>query len=87
MKGLKFQGGFGIASEKNNEFQYLYLGKGKLLQKGAFKIEAVDEAVSAELKYENGKYYYSSDKPVLIKLADKKVKKYSAGYNIELEYK
>jgi hypothetical protein len=85
MKGLKFQGTFGVASEKNNEFQYLYLGKGKLLQKGAFKIEALGEAVSAELKYENGKYYYSSDKPVLIQFKKGKSKEYVAGYNIEIK--
>ena len=85
LKGLKFQGTFGIASEKNNDFEYLYLGKGKLLQKGDFKIEAVDEAISAELKFEEGKYYYSSDKPILIKLKKGKIKEYPAGYHIEIE--
>ena len=74
-----------IASEKNNDFEYLYLGKGKLLQKGDFKIEAVDEAISAELKFEEGKYYYSSDKPILIKLKKGKIKEYPAGYHIEIE--
>ncbi|WP_372743970.1 hypothetical protein [Lutibacter sp.] len=85
IKGLKFQGIFGIVSEKNGGFEYLYLGKGKLLQKGNYKIEAVDEAVSAELKLEGGKYYYSSDKPVLIQLKKEKAILYPSGYNIEIE--
>lgn len=84
MKGLKFQGVFGIASEENNSFQYLYLGKGKLLEYGNLKIEALNEDVSAELKIENGNYYYSADKPVLIQLKKGKVKEYPAGYNIKI---
>ncbi|MFB9057348.1 hypothetical protein ACFFU9_11420 [Mariniflexile ostreae] len=85
IKSLKFQGVFGITSEKNNALEYLYLGKGTLLQKGHYKIEAIDDAVSAELRRENGKYYYSSDKPVSIQLNKKKAKVYPAGYNIEIK--
>ncbi|AUC23601.1 hypothetical protein BTO15_16515 [Polaribacter sejongensis] len=84
-KNIIFKGIFGIASEKNGEFEYLYLGKGKSLQKDDFKIAAVKEAVSAELKYKNGKYYYSSDKPVLIQLKKGKLKEYPAGYNVEIK--
>ena len=84
-KHLKFQGVFGIASEENNNFQYLYLGKGKLLHQGNYKIEAVNESVSAELKLEDGKYYYSSDKPVLIQLKKGTLKEYPAGYHIEIK--
>lgn len=84
-KDLKFQGVLGIASEKKGVFEYLYLGKGKLLQKGDFKIKAVDEAVFAELKIEAGKYYYSSDKPVLIQVSKGKLKEYPAGSNIEVK--
>ncbi|WP_158843885.1 hypothetical protein [Algibacter sp. L1A34] len=85
IRGLKFQGVFGIVSEKNNEFEYLYLGKGKSLQKGDFKIEAVKEAVSAELKFDNGSYFYSSDKPVFIQTKTMKAKQFPAGYNIEIK--
>ncbi|WP_139955764.1 hypothetical protein [Flavicella sediminum] len=85
MKKLEFQGVFGIASEENKEFQYLYLGKGKLLQKGCYKIEAVHHSVTAELKVENGKYYYSSDQPVFIQLNKGKAKQYPAGYHIEIK--
>ncbi|KGL62292.1 hypothetical protein [Polaribacter sp. Hel1_85] len=85
MRGFKFQGTFGIASEKNKEFEYLYLGKGKLLQKNGIKIEAVNENVTAELKLENGTYYYSSDKPILISINKGKSKQYPAGYNVEIK--
>jgi hypothetical protein len=85
MRGFKFQGTFGIASEKNNEFEYLYLGKGKLLQKKGFKIEAVNGVVTAELKLEDGKYYYSSNEPVLISIPKGRSKEFAAGYNIEIK--
>lgn len=81
---LKFQGIFGVASEENNNFQYLYLGKGKLLQHGDYKIQAVNEFVSAELKREGDKYYYSSDKPVLLQLEKGIIKKYPPGQFIEI---
>lgn len=81
---IKFKGTLGVASEKNGQFEYLYLGKGKLLQNGKYKIEAVNEAVSAELKMEDGKYYYSSDKPVFIQIKKRGTKEYPAGYNQEI---
>ncbi|GIZ08770.1 hypothetical protein [Flavobacterium sp. UMI-01] len=84
-KGLKFQGTFGIASEENGKFQYLYLGKGKALEKDGFKLEAVNDTVSAELVFENGKYYYSADQAVLIQLKKGKAKEYPAGYHIEIK--
>ncbi|MCG9793095.1 hypothetical protein [Flavobacterium algicola] len=85
VEDLKFRGVFGIVSEKNNDFEYLYLGKGKLLQKGGHTIEAVGDAVSAELRIENGKYYYSSDKEVRIQLYKGESKKYPAAYNIQIK--
>ncbi|MCB4798835.1 hypothetical protein [Neotamlana laminarinivorans] len=85
LKGIAFEGVFGVVSEKNNGFEYLYLGKGKLLQYGNFKIEALDEAVSAELRFKEGRYFYSSDKPISIKINKGMAKTYPAGYNIEIK--
>jgi len=84
-KALSFQGTFAVASEKNGTFDYLYLGQGKLLQNNQFIIKAVNEAVTAALKFENGKYFYSSNKPVIIQLKKGKSKTYPAGYNIEIK--
>lgn len=84
-KALKFQGTFGVASEKNGVFEYLYLGQGKLLQNGDFSMEAVGEAVTAELKFEDGKYFYSSNKPVKIQLKKGPSKTYPAGQHIEIK--
>ncbi|MDO7171582.1 hypothetical protein [Mariniflexile sp. AS56] len=81
----KFNGNFAVISEKNKAFEYMYLGKGKLLQKGNYKMEAVNGTISAELKFEGGKYYYSSDKPVLIQLDKGRSKEYPAGYGIEIK--
>ncbi len=84
-KEISFNGTFGIASRKGKEFDYLYLGKGKMMKYGKYQIEAVEETVSAELRLVDGKYYYSSDAPVRIKLHKGKVKEYPAGYNICLD--
>jgi hypothetical protein len=84
-KALTFQGTFAVASEKNGMFEYLYLGKGKLLENGDFSIEAVNEAVSANLKFENGSYFYSSDKPVFIQTKTMKKRQFPAGYHIEVK--
>lgn len=84
-KGTFFKGIFGITSLLGKEFEYLYLGKGTLLKYGKYKLEAVDGAVSAELRMENGKYFYSSDKPVRIQLPNRKAKVYPAGYNRSLQ--
>ncbi|WP_083191625.1 hypothetical protein [Formosa haliotis] len=84
-KEITFKGTFGVVSEKQGKFEYLYLGKGTVLQHGNYKIEAVDDAVSAELKYENGSYFYSSDKPVRIQLNNGQAKAFPAGYNIEIK--
>ncbi len=81
-EGIDFQGTFAIASQNNNAFEYLYLGKGKQLTLGAYQIKALDEAVTAELRLVNGKYYYSSDKAVLIKLDKEEAKEYPAGNNV-----
>ena len=85
VKGVDFHGTFGVASEKNGSFEYLYLGKGQLLKKGNYKIEAIKGTISAELRFENGKYIYSSDKPVSIQLGKGKSKTYPAGYNLEIK--
>ncbi|MCG1037449.1 hypothetical protein [Polaribacter sargassicola] len=85
IKKFKFQGVFAIASEKNGAIEYLYLGKGKLLQKGKVKIEAVDKAITAEIRMQDGKYFYSSDKPLFIKLQKGKAKEYPAGYDLEIK--
>ncbi|MBP1841232.1 hypothetical protein [Formosa algae] len=84
-KDLKFKGTFGIASEQEGQFEYLYLGKGKLLQKGKLKIEAIGDVVFAELRLIDGKYFYSSDQPLSIQLHKGKAKEYPAGYNIEIK--
>lgn len=77
-----FKGTFGVASEKNDTFEYLYLGKGKLFQMGDYQIEAVDGTVSAELRRVDGRLYYSADEPVKISVKIGEVKEYPAGYNL-----
>ena len=84
-KKIKFQGVFGVVSEKNGAFDYLYLGKGNLIQNGVYKIEVVSGMASAELKLVDGEYYYTSDTPISIQLKEGQIKTYPAGYNIKIK--
>ncbi len=84
-KKINFKGTFGVISETDQNLEYMYLGKGKLLQKGEIKLEAIDEAVSAELYFKEGSYFYSSDKPIYIKIGKEKAKIYPAGSTMKME--
>jgi hypothetical protein len=61
------------------------LGKGKVIQKGKYRIEAVEGEVTAELRMVDGQVYYSSDNPVRISVKEGKTKEYPAGYNIAID--
>ncbi|MDF7799242.1 hypothetical protein P4C99_07185 [Pontiellaceae bacterium B1224] len=78
---ISFQGTFGIVSEKEDGFDYLYLGSGQSLKSGAYSIEAVEGTVSAELRKEGARFFYSADKPVKIKCKEGLPKVYPAGCN------
>lgn len=81
-KGTSFKGTMGISSFTGKNLQYLYMGNSKLLKEGIYQIEAVDNAATAELRMENGKYYYTSDQPIRISLAKGKIKTFPAGTNL-----
>jgi len=83
-RNILFQGTFGIVSEKNGEFDYLYLGRGTILGHSEYRIEAVEGSVSAELRFVDGRYYYSADKPVRIRLKGEDAKEYPAGYDVAI---
>src|SRR5690625_3109171 len=66
---LSFSGMYGVASENKQGFQSLYLGSGKMLQKGSYRIESTnDENVAAEIENKDEKFYYSADNEVNITL-------------------
>lgn len=84
-KEVAFQGTFGIISERDGQLEYLYLGSGQILKKGKVSIESVDGVVAAELRYEDGKYYYSANKMVKISTGNGKAKNYPAGENLVVD--
>lgn len=57
----------GVACEDMAEFQYLYLGHGKLLKKGKYSIES-GEATAAGLINHSGTLSYSAATPVKLRL-------------------
>ena len=64
-----FTGTFGVISEDASGIVSLYLGKGKLLQKGNYKLAATgSETISAGLEITSEGYVYSSDHPTIITL-------------------
>ncbi|UXP32619.1 hypothetical protein N6H18_01370 [Reichenbachiella agarivorans] len=84
-KNNVFRGIFGISSVKGKELDYLYLGKGKLLQYGQYQIEAIDAPATATLRSVDGKLYYSSDQPIRITLKKGKSKAYPEGYDVLID--
>lgn len=81
-KDVQFQGTLAVVSTKDGDFDYLYLGKGKEVTYGKYRIAAVEGDVSAEIHEHRGKFYYSSDKPVYIQLRKGRTTLYQAGYNV-----
>jgi hypothetical protein len=61
---------YAIVSENGKNFT-LFLGNGTLIQGKGFTIEA-NERTNAMLEYKNGVYYFTCDKPVVIKRAQGK---------------
>ncbi|NME68776.1 hypothetical protein [Flammeovirga aprica] len=83
--GVEFNGIFGVTSFKDNQLDYLYLGKGKRLTLNDYTIASKNgNDVSAELRFEKGQYYYSSNDEVIITIKGEHQQEYPAGYNIEL---
>ncbi|MDR1501146.1 MAG: hypothetical protein LBT43_01650 [Prevotella sp.] len=61
---------YAIVSENGKDYT-LFLGNGTLIQGKGFIIEA-KEKTNATLEYKNGEYYFTCDKPVIIKGAQGK---------------
>ena len=81
--GIAFKGSYAIIAVNESGFQYLYLGKGKLLQWQQYKI-AGETNTCASLYKSNGAWVYSSNTPVSITLPAEKgtvTKKMPAAYN------
>jgi hypothetical protein len=83
VKGISFKGIFGIISVNKKGFEALYLGRGSSICYGKYKIESLGGNVSAELRIDNGIYYYSSDSPIKITI-NNKMREMPAGYNVKL---
>jgi len=82
---LVFQGSLAITSTKNSTFEYLYLGNGQEIKMGDYHLKSLDGDVSAELRQIDGKFYYSSNKSVLIGISEGVLKTYKAGYNLPVQ--
>ena len=57
-----FSGAFGLISESGGKIQSMYLGKGRLLQKGNYSLEAAQN-VYATIYQVDGNWFYSATGP------------------------
>lgn len=84
---ISFKGKFGVVSEKNGTLKYLYLGDGTEIENGGYRIESEESNVSATLEHENGRFYYSANKPVEISSPNGITKRVLAGSRKEIDFK
>jgi len=78
-----FQGAFAVISEKNENVEMLYLGKGKTLKRGNYAVETSEDAYVSIYK-ENDTWFYSSNADVIITLNGES-KTFVAGYHIKID--
>ena len=62
-----FCGTFGLISESGGKIQSLYLGKGRLIQKGNYSLRS-DRDVYATIYRMNGEWFYSATAPIRVKI-------------------
>ena len=79
---IGFRGAFGVITERDGEVEMLYLGKGNILKKGNFSIEASGEAYVSVYKQHN-EWYYSSDMEAILSIGEKSLV-LEPGYNKKL---
>lgn len=80
-----FSGTFGLISESGGKLQSMYLGKGRLLQRGNYSLEA-EQNVYVTIYRVDGNWFYSATGPVKIKIG-KTEKILDEGYNKLLNIK
>lgn len=71
VKGISFEGTFGLVSEVSGKPEMLYLGNGKVLRKGSFGIETGNN-VYAAIYQQKGEWYYSATGKVTITFGKEK---------------
>lgn len=80
-----FSGTFGLISEVGGKIYSMYLGKGRLLQKGNYSLEA-EQNVYATIYQVDGNWFYSATGPVKVKIG-KMERILDEGYNKLLNIK
>lgn len=69
-----FNGSFGVVSEQEGKLDYLFLGAGKRIAKGAFQIVANETQASAALVKKAGVFYFTASAPVTLSVPVTQVK-------------
>jgi hypothetical protein len=67
-KGYSFTGIYGVASEKDQHLEYLFLGNGSKITKDGYGLIAHDSALSAALEYKAGKWWLYAEQPVELQM-------------------
>lgn len=63
-----FEGTYGVISETATGIAYLFLGNGKAISKGEYKLTAEHDHTAAALCHENGRWYFTASAPVTLSL-------------------
>ena len=71
-EGILFIGTYGVVSENAEGIQSFYLGNGRALIKDGMGIDGRGQLVSASLEKIGDRYFYSSDKEVILSMNGKK---------------
>jgi hypothetical protein len=62
----KFRGTYGVISETKGELHYLFLGNGRTISKGGYRITAKAGHVTAALCKENNEWFITCSGPVTV---------------------
>lgn len=82
-KNIRFQGSFGLVTERNGKVEQLYMVNACLFETSSIKMMS-DTSVSASIYRKDGEWKYSSTAPITIVMGNRTYK-LNSGYDLSIE--
>ena len=82
-KNIRFQGSFGLVTERNGKVEQLYMVNARLFETSSIKMMS-DTSVSASIYRKDGEWKYSSTAPITIVMGNRTYK-LNSGYDLSIE--